>query len=58
MQNRGLVEYHKLIVELRKFESHVCEFIGVIIAVLGTSSGFIGIWWKAFWRSIFEKKNF
>ena len=28
---------------------------GVVIAVLGMSPGFMGIWWYPFFRSIFEK---
>jgi hypothetical protein len=28
---------------------------GVVIAVLGMSSGFTGIWWYPFFRSILEK---
>jgi hypothetical protein len=28
---------------------------GMVIAVLGKSSGFMGIWWYPFFRSILEK---
>ena len=28
---------------------------GVVIAVLGMSAGFMGIWWYPFFRSILEK---